>query len=513
MLLFFFTTGSHFAQGGFKKKYFPVGSLSSACGNVFETPNGNFIALGVTVDTINNQQVQLLTIIGTDALGNQLWKKSYGNANLRYYATFEQGFIDSTGIYQAVGIQDPSLRAIGGLVKFNFQGDTIWQKIYRDSNPLDDVIPTSINQSTDGSILITGFFQNWGTPAYRKILLIKTDKFGNELWRKKISGTAANWQSVACGFGITQDIASKRIFISGYQYLGAGPTVFSSYGSVFCTDSLGNTLWQKAFSNQGSNTLRRVIEISSGKYLAVGANATKYDSWGFATRWQATVLTFDIDGNEIWSKPYDCEGYSNVLNLAKKTSANEIILAGGVDTSTILNWSGSDVITMLAIDTNGVLKRAKAVGSAKQDVFGTEDYAVSLFQTKDKGFVLATQMPSLPGKKPYSILKLDSTFCDTLEAYCRSVELGINEFQNASAKFAIFPNPSNAQITVEINVYQEQALAVLLYDLSGRLVKQAKIDARDKIQMDVSDLENGIYVLQIFSDEKSLGIQKLLMQK
>lgn len=271
LLLFFLTTSGYFAQGGFKKKYYPVGSLSSACGNVFETPNGNFIAIGVAVETINNQQVQVLTAIGTDALGNQLWKKSYGNATQRYYATFEQGFIDSTGFYQAVGIQDPGVRAIGGLVKFNFQGDTLWQKIYRDSNPLDDVIPTSITQSIDGGILITGFFQNWGTPAYRKILLIKTDKYGNELWRKKISGTATNWQSVACGFGIVEDKSSKRILMSGYQYLGAGPTIFSSYGSVFCTDSLGNTLWQKAFSNQGSNTLRRVIEISNGKFLAVGA--------------------------------------------------------------------------------------------------------------------------------------------------------------------------------------------------------------------------------------------------
>lgn len=168
---------------------------------------------------------------------------------------------------------------------------------------------------------------------------------------------------------------------------------------------------------------------------------------------------------------------------------------------------------MLAIDSNGVLKRAKAVGSAKQDVFGTEDYAVSLFQTRDKGFVLATQMPSLPGKKPCSILKIDSTFCDTLEAYCRSVELGVHNLQAMEAKFRFFPNPCNAQITIQISNYQEQALVVSVYDLSGRLVKEANYSAADKIQIDVSDLENGVYTLQVFSEEKSLGVQKLLIQK
>jgi hypothetical protein len=44
-------------------------------------------------------------------------------------------------------------------VKFDLNGDTIWQKFYRDTDPLEDVIPQMVTASADGGFYLTGFFQ------------------------------------------------------------------------------------------------------------------------------------------------------------------------------------------------------------------------------------------------------------------------------------------------------------------------------------------------------------------
>lgn len=511
LLLFFLYAGSHFAQGGFKKKYYPAGSLGSACANVIETPSGDLIALGITVDTINNQQIQRLTLIGTDAQGNQLWKKSYGNANLRYYANIEQGYVDSSGYYQAVVMQGSNIRTIGGLIKFNFQGDTIWQKIYGDIGLIDDFVPSSIAKTTDGGFLLTGMFQNWSPNPYRKLLLLKTDANGNELWRKKISSTANNWQNVIWGYGIIEDKITKRILISGFQYLGTS-TSWYSYGSVFCTDSLGNTLWQKALMNSGSDPLGMVIKLSDDCYMAVGSTCTRYDIWGDCKWRKSAVVKFDSVGNIVWSKMYDSEGASGFRQLINLKN-NQVLLAGTTDSSVIHNRNGSTAIRLMKIDYDGNMLESRVIGSSQEQIFGTDEIPLSLTRTKDRGYILATQFATAQTTRPFSIIKIDSTFCDTLEAYCRAVELGIHEVQKGEAGFRVFPNPTSAQVTVELNAGAVHTLAVLITDMSGRLVKQIALETADTFQIALNNLEAGVYALQVLADGRSRGWQKVVVQR
>ena len=329
---------------------------------------------------------------------------------------------------------------------------------------------------------------------------------------KKISGTASNWQNVIWGYGIVEDKATKRILISGYQYLGTANSYYS-YGSVFCTDSLGNTLWQKAFMNQGSPQLERLVMLLDGNFIAVGANTTKYDSWGSGKRWQGAAIKFDSAGNLIWNKVYDSEGISTGFRQICKSASGRVLIAGLVDSSSLHSWNGSPAVEVLEINYAGDLLSSKLVGSSQEEVFGTGEMPRSVFFCKDKGFVLATQFPVSSNPQPYGILKLDSNFCDTLEAYCRSVELAVNELQKKGTKFTIFPNPTTSQVTVQLNTDALQTLDVSIYDLCGRRVKQITIEASDTLQISLADLEVGVYSLQVFAQGKSMGLQKLVLQK
>ena len=65
-----------------------------------------------------------------------------------------------------------------------------------------------------------------------------------------------------------------------------------------------------------------------------------------------------------------------------------------------------------------------------------------------------------------------------------------------SPEIEIFPNPANNQIIVEYSVLPEGEIRIYLWNTEGKLVKRDVIHSNEYV-MDVSDLNPGIYVLQI----------------
>lgn len=63
----------------------------------------------------------------------------------------------------------------------------------------------------------------------------------------------------------------------------------------------------------------------------------------------------------------------------------------------------------------------------------------------------------------------------------------------------VFPNPANNFITIQHP--SETIQDILLLDNFGRTVLQTKIDARDTFTFDVSNIKNGLYILQITTNQ------------
>lgn len=65
-----------------------------------------------------------------------------------------------------------------------------------------------------------------------------------------------------------------------------------------------------------------------------------------------------------------------------------------------------------------------------------------------------------------------------------------------SSKFNIFPNPANdiIKITNQENI---EITEIIIYDLSGRIMQENKFNNEKDIQVDVSNLNSGIYLFQI----------------
>ena len=82
--------------------------------------------------------------------------------------------------------------------------------------------------------------------------------------------------------------------------------------------------------------------------------------------------------------------------------------------------------------------------------------------------------------------------------------------KSVNSLFSICPNPSSDVISLSINSKKED-FALNIYNLTGTLVKKEKVEQNQQ-QINISDLSNGIYVVEINSKER-IGRQKLLIQR
>jgi hypothetical protein len=89
------------AQGGFTRSIQLPGVKLQVSHSVMQLPNGHYLHIGLTIDTIGNSQIQRLCIMGLNSTGQIAWIKKYGVANQWYYDNISKGhcLIEHNGFY------------------------------------------------------------------------------------------------------------------------------------------------------------------------------------------------------------------------------------------------------------------------------------------------------------------------------------------------------------------------------------------------------------------------------
>jgi hypothetical protein len=97
----------------------------------------------------------------------------------------------------------------------------------------------------------------------------------------------------------------------------------------------------------------------------------------------------------------------------------------------------------------------------------------------------------------------------------RKLEPEIHDPADTQMRFWLFPNPTNGHTTIrwssaEIN---DQSVWVSVVDISGTEVVSRKVAVTDeRMQFDLSDLSNGVYMVQLKTESGYTGIRKLVKQ-
>jgi len=83
-------------------------------------------------------------------------------------------------------------------------------------------------------------------------------------------------------------------------------------------------------------------------------------------------------------------------------------------------------------------------------------------------------------------------------AFISYTEVGINEVtKNETENVIIYPNPASEIVNIEFKKSLTDKVEVQLFDISGKLLFKQEIINKDKIEIDISHLKSGVYIIEI----------------
>jgi hypothetical protein len=382
------------------------------------------------------------------------------------------------------------------LVKLNFQGDTIWRKIY----PYQDwQTPTQLIATPDNGYLIAGMEHSISADTTKGYVL-KVDSLGNFEWDKRyIMGNDARFFSV-----------QPTPWDGGYILGGMGYSTTTGYDMfVVKIYANGDTMWTKRYGNQFDECGALVIPLTTLQAYQAGMpieyimTSCLKTSTDFLER-QNYIAKIDSVGNLILEGNHDTyTAFSSLQTFPIIRNGNRII---GVCVYYNL-WGNGWEPVIVAYKNNLTMEWSKPIQmpNAIGDV-----YIKDLQPTADGGYVLAGFQYSAP--QTAWVLKIDSLGNTCSVANCDSTITVIDNINTPSLSgqvFALSPNPATTQATLYI-AQPAAGRQLRIYNMSGQQVKNLSLpDYITQYHFSVVDLPAGVYVCKV-SD--ALG-QKLVVGK
>jgi len=452
----------------FEKSYDDSSAASGYC--VQQTTDGGYIITGFRAfPWIGSQDVIL---IKTDSMGNVSWVRTYGGP-FGDYGYFVQQTTD--GGYIITG--DTDISGFGTryvyLIKTNAIGDTLWTKIYGGGSE----IGYAVQQTTDKGYIITGSTNTFGTGG--DVYLIKTDSMGDSLWTATYGGINGEG-----GRSVKQTNDKGFIITGGTNSFGAGG--HDVY--LIKTDSMGDTLWTKAYGGSKSDVGESVAQTTDGGYIIGGHT----QSFGVDLV-DVYLIKTDSLGDTLWTKIYGEQSDQNGQSVQQTTDGGYIIAA--------TTWStGAGEIYLIKTDGLGDTLWTKKFGGNESNT------AYFAQQTTDGGYVITGLTSSIGIGGQIYLVKTDSA------GY---FIVGIRGFNNTeSPRFSIYPNPfgNTATIVLSDEVANLKDLQLTVYDMMGREVRQILVAPHKKLVLERGGLNNGIYFLHLSTAYRTIGTRKVIIQ-
>lgn len=275
-----------------------------------------------------------------------LWTRTIGGTEEDFGQAVQQttdgGYI-VTGYTRSYGNGDWDVY----LVKTDSIGDTLWTRTF--GGNLEDG-GKSVQQTTDGGYIVTGWTYSFGQPGYSNIYLIKTDAMGDTLWMKTYGRATSDeyGQSVAQ----TTD--------GGYIVGGTG----GSGIYLVKTDSLGDTLWIKEYLGNCYS----IQPTLDGGYILAGMEYMDY--------WDFLIIKTDSIGDTLWTKIYGGSGEDRAFCIRQTTDSGFVV----VGRSDSFNPPYFDAY-VIKTDEFGDTMWTKTFGGP------SNDWAISVYQTSDQGYI------------------------------------------------------------------------------------------------------------------------------
>ena len=426
--------------------------------------------------------IQWETTIGTPGMDNG-WK---------VILTSQNTYLALCGVHANGGMSECSITGpeYGDLdlwlVEIDMDGNIIGQDCYggTDWDNGSDLV-----ESEDGYAIVTASESNdgdvSGNHGERDIWLLKIDKKKQIMWQKCIGGSKWDYprhisNSEDGGYIILGSTKSNDGDVTGNHMYGMNDIW------TIKTDSVGELEWQHCFGGFGNDWfwgLHCVLKKNDYNYVLapitasnsgdVNCDGEQYRGWIFEIK--------------------DCSQYQPTTPQ-KPTGNNHLC----VNTDSITTCTTQPAGRAWYYEWKLLPENA---GTITQDS-------------------IATQIHWNPTYEGTATIKVRSTNDCGESAWSDSLEvetymcLGTGENYSNNNYISVYPNPANSTITVRYkNNVSNKPIAVDLLDIYGGVVIKQYMDrGKQQLEIDVTELAKGLYLVRVVEKGKVAGVRKVVVE-